>query len=60
MSHKQHTLTWHVDDVKSTHVNHKLNDEFAIWCEEKYELRSRVKRHDYIEITLDYSKKKTV
>ena len=25
---KQHTIVWHVDDVKSSHVNLKVNDEF--------------------------------
>jgi hypothetical protein len=26
---KQQTLTWHVDDLKSSHVNPKVNDEFT-------------------------------
>ena len=25
---KQHTLVWHIDDVKSSHVDPKVNDEF--------------------------------
>ena len=25
---KQHTLRWHVDDVKDSHVDSKVNDEF--------------------------------
>jgi hypothetical protein len=25
---KQHTLTWHVDDIKSSHVNFKVNNTF--------------------------------
>jgi hypothetical protein len=25
---KQHTITWHVDDVKSSHVNKRVNNEF--------------------------------
>ena len=24
----QHTVTWHVDDIKSSHVDHKVKDEF--------------------------------
>jgi hypothetical protein len=33
---KQHTVTWHVDDVKSSHVISEVNDDFKAWCEEKY------------------------
>jgi hypothetical protein len=33
---KQQTLTWHVDHLKSSHVNPKVNDEFAEWCETTY------------------------
>jgi len=36
VNRKHHTLTWHVDDVKSSHVNHKMNDKFQKWCEQKY------------------------
>ena len=25
---KQHTVTWHVDEVKSSHVNPQVNKEF--------------------------------
>jgi hypothetical protein len=25
---KQHIITWHVDDVKSSHVNKRVNNEF--------------------------------
>jgi hypothetical protein len=25
---KQHTVTWHVDDIKSSHVDPKVNDNF--------------------------------
>jgi hypothetical protein len=30
-------LTWHVDDVKSSHVNSEVNDDFVVWCEKKYD-----------------------
>ena len=33
---KQQTVTWHVDDLKSSHLYPKLNDEFSEWCEETY------------------------
>jgi hypothetical protein len=28
---KQHTITWHVDDLKSSHVDPKVNNEFLAW-----------------------------
>jgi hypothetical protein len=59
---KQHTLTWHVDDVKSSHVDPKVNDEFHSWLTEKYASDdigkvkvSRGKRHDYLGMILDFS-----
>lgn len=61
---KQHTLTWHVDDIKASHVNKKVNDRFAEWCESKYgsDLNGHVqvtrgKRLDYLGMILDYSEK---
>jgi hypothetical protein len=30
---KQHTVTWHVDDVKSSHVDSEVNNDFEAWCE---------------------------
>ncbi|KAL7575021.1 hypothetical protein ACA910_010834 [Epithemia clementina (nom. ined.)] len=33
---KQHTVTLHVDDLKSSHVDPKVNNEFANWLETKY------------------------
>ena len=36
INNKQHALAWHADCAKYAHVNPKLNDKFAIWCEEKY------------------------
>lgn len=32
----QQTITWHVDDVKSSHIDPAVNDEFAQWCEDQY------------------------
>ena len=59
---KQHTLTWHVDDVKSSHVESRANDEFHKWYERKYGREdnghvkvTRVPKHDYLAINLDYS-----
>lgn len=33
---KQHTCTWHVDDVKSGHVNAKVNNKFYECCKSQY------------------------
>jgi hypothetical protein len=33
---KQQTLTWHVDDLKSSHTDPMVNDKFHKWLEEKY------------------------
>jgi hypothetical protein len=33
---KQQTVTWHVDDLKSSHEDSKVNDKFAEWCETTY------------------------
>jgi hypothetical protein len=59
---KQHTVTWHVDDLKSSHVNSKVNDEFLKWLKLKYasdtigEVKAvRGHRHDYLAMWLDYS-----
>ena len=67
IDNKQQTLTWHVDDAKHVLVSPKVNDEFAIWCEEKHGSDdlghvtvTRGKRHDYLGMTLDYFNDKAV
>jgi hypothetical protein len=30
------TVTWYVDDLKSSHVDSRVNDNFAQWCEKTY------------------------
>ena len=59
---QQLTVVWHVDDLKVSHVNKKVVDEFIEWARAKYEdaeitklKPSRGKVHDYLGITLDYS-----
>ena len=59
---KQQTVTWHVDDVKASHVDAKVNDKFVEWLDEKYgdPIIGKVKavsgkRHDYLAMVLDYS-----
>eukprot|EP00957_Ditylum_brightwellii_P042080 3187140-Ditylum_brightwellii.AAC.1 len=60
---KQHTVAWHVDDVKSSHAEPKLNNEFHHWCESNYGYKElgyikvvRGETHDYPAMTLDYTK----
>ena len=55
-------MTWHVDDLKSSHVDRKVNDEFRKWLDMKYgddklgRVRAvRGKRHNYLGMVLDYS-----
>jgi hypothetical protein len=33
---KQQTVTWHVDDLKSSHVDPGVNDKFYEWLETTY------------------------
>ena len=58
----QQTLVWHVDDVKSSHVDSKVNDDFYNWSESMYGSEetghvtvTRGKKHDYLGMILDYS-----
>ena len=62
MNMKQHTITWHVDDIKSSHEDTKVNDQFEKWLQKTYGedgigkvKSSRGKRHDYLAIILDFS-----
>ena len=32
---KQHTVVFHVDDVKCSHVDAKVNDNFLLWLNKK-------------------------
>jgi hypothetical protein len=59
---KQQTVTWHVDDLKSSHVDPKVNDEFAQWCEATYGSDDlghvkvvRGKVHDYLGMIMDFT-----
>ena len=67
INNKKHALAWHVDDVKSAHADPKANDRFAAWAEEKHwnkELSrmtvTRGKQHDYLGMTLNFTKRKTL
>jgi hypothetical protein len=58
----QHTVVWHVDDLKSSHKSAQINDNFHNWLNEKYgnesiEIVKAIpgKLHKYLGMTLDYS-----
>ena len=57
---KQHTMLWHVDDLKSSHVDLKVNNGFHIWLKTKNgdpklgKVKAvREKLHDYLAMNLD-------
>jgi hypothetical protein len=59
---KQQTVRFHVDDLKSSHVEKEVNDQFEKWLNKKYGAHGKVKvtrgeTHDYLGMTFDYSKK---
>jgi hypothetical protein len=59
---KQQIVTWHVDDLKSSHVDSRVNDNFAQWCETTYGSDDlghvkvvRGKTHDYLGMILHFT-----
>ena len=57
---EQLTICWHVDDLKSSHIDPKVNDEFLQWIKDMFGQPGEVKTtggplHDYLGMTLDYS-----
>lgn len=57
---KQQTIRFHVDDLLSSHVDPKVNDEFAEWLNERYgKIKPctivRGKKHRYLGMLLDFS-----
>jgi len=58
----QMTVSWHVDDLKISHKDPKVVDEFLEWVKKRYgtvgEVKvNRGKIHDYLGMKLDYSVK---
>ena len=56
---KQHTVHFHVDDLMSSHVDSKVNDEFAKWLNKMYGKHGAVKVnhgkvHDYLGMVFDF------
>ena len=57
---EQLTVCWYVDDLKSSHIDPKVNNEFLQWIKDTFRQLSEVKMiqgllHDYLDMTLDYS-----
>jgi hypothetical protein len=58
----QHMVIWHVDDLKSSHVNPKVNDKCLAWLKTKYvndkirEIKAiHRKKYIYLAITLNFT-----
>ena len=43
---KQHTVSWHVDDLKGSHVDPKVNDEFQEWLQKEFGQIKELKERD--------------
>ena len=57
---EQLTICWHVDDLKSSHIDPKVNNEFLQRIKDTFGQLREVKTtqgpwHDYLGMTLDYS-----
>ena len=62
---KQHTVTWHIDDLKSSHEDSKVNDDFLTWLDKMYGdakvapvKATRGKIHEYLGMKLDFTTRK--
>ena len=58
----QHMIRFHVDDVMSSHINPKVNDNFDKWLQAKYGEHGKVKAHrgkvhDYLGMIFEYEDK---
>jgi hypothetical protein len=58
---KQHTIVWHVDDLKSSHVDPAVNDKFHRWLNKMYGSLKEVeaicgKIHPYLGMNLDFTR----
>ena len=59
MGGKQLTITWHMDDLKISHVNKKVVLDTIVWLESIYGKmhRTRGKHHKYLGMWIDYLKR---
>jgi hypothetical protein len=58
----QHTILFHVDDLKSSHIDPKINDQFEEWLQDNYGQHGKVvthrgKIHEYLGMEIDYTEK---
>ena len=56
----QQTIIFHVDDLKSSHIDPRVNDKFIVWLNSRFGEHGEVvsKRgmiHEYLGMTLDYT-----
>ena len=61
----QHTVIYHVDDLLSSHINEKVNDNFLTWIKKtfgKYKpvTSKRGKVHEFLGMSLDFSTRNEV
>ena len=57
---KQHTLRFHADNIISSHVNPKVNDNFKEWMNQNHGKNDEVKTnigkvHEYLGINFDFT-----
>jgi hypothetical protein len=59
---KQHNVSWHVNDLNSSHINNKVNNQFLQWLEKTYASNDighvkaiRGNHHNYLAMILDFS-----
>ena len=60
----QHTIIWNLADIKSSHVDEQVNDDFLHWLQAMYTSdgigqikASRGLKHNYLGMTLDFTKR---
>jgi hypothetical protein len=56
----QMTVCWHVDDLKTSHINPEVNTKFGEWLSTTYGVSvvtHRGKVHDYLGMIFDFSQK---
>ena len=59
-SGSQHTVLFHVDDLKSSHKDPKVNNTFELWLQKNYDEHGKVvshhgKVHEYLGMEIDYT-----
>ena len=62
VNEKQHTVCWHINDLKLSHIDPTVNDDFYKWLDASYASNEigqvkaiRGKQHDYLAMVLDFS-----